>query len=57
MGNCPLSFMRQKRIVIKSRNKQNGRPRKIDQEKYNESWERIFGGKTDVRQEKNDEKQ
>jgi len=57
VGNCPLSFMRQKRIVIKSRNKQNGRPRKINQEKYNESWERIFGGKTDVRQEKNDEKQ
>lgn len=37
--------MRQKRIVIKSRNKQNGRPRKIDQEKYNENWDRIFGNK------------
>lgn len=34
-----------KRIVIKSRNKQRGRPRKIDQTKYNESWERIFGKK------------
>lgn len=45
---------KEKRIVLKARKDQRGRPRKIDQEKYNNNWDRIFGNKEKKQLEKVD---